>query len=266
MSFDYVTRCIRTAALQLDYFLVPWDTKILGVPVAQISELRVSDAVAAARDYEEFARWCASERIALCSCRLPAERVADSMFLEDRGFRTLELNYLPRLEELQSRSFPEDTLQVAAATEQDRELLADMAAQVFRHGRFHQDPRIDPALGDRRYRAWMWNAFERPTQRVLKCLLDDAVVGFFVVEAPQPGHCFWSLTGLAPGLQGRGLGKRVWHTLLRHHQAEGAHTVSTSISSHNVPVFNLYVALGFRFPAPSVTLQWCPRELSHPVQ
>ena len=57
--------------------------------------------------------------------------------------------------------------------------------------------RIDPALGDRRYRAWMWNAFERPTQRVLKCLLDDAVVGFFVVEAPQPGHCFWSLTGLA---------------------------------------------------------------------
>jgi hypothetical protein len=54
--------------------------------------------------------------------------------------------------------------------------------------------------------------------------------------------------------------------LLRHHQGEGAQTVSTSISSHNVPVFNLYVALGFRFPAPSVTLQWCPRELSHPVQ
>ena len=143
---------------------------------------------------------------------------------------------------------PQDTLQVAPATPQDRELLADMAAQVFRHGRFHQDPRIDPALGDRRYRTWMWNAFERPTQRVLKCLLDDAVVGFFVVESPQPGHCFWSLTGLAPGLQGRGLGKRVWQAMLRHHQAEGAHTVSTSISSHNVPVFNLYVALGFRFP------------------
>jgi len=112
----------------------------------------------------------------------------------------------------------------------------------------------------------MWNAFERPTQRVLKCLLDGAVVGFFVVEAPQAGHVFWSLTGLAPGLQGRGLGKRVWQAMLRHHQGEGAHTVSTSISSHNVPVFNLYVALGFRFPAPSVTLQWCPRELSHPVQ
>jgi ribosomal protein S18 acetylase RimI-like enzyme len=266
VSFEYQTRSIRTAALHLDYFLVPWDTQILGVPVAQISELRVSDPVVAAREYEEFALWCVHEGIALCSCRMPAERVADSIFLEERAFRTIELNYTPRLEQLQSRSLPQDTLQVATATTQDREQLADMAAQVFRHGRFHQDPRIDPALGDRRYRAWMWNAFERPTQRVLKCLLDGAVAGFFVVEAPQAAHTFWSLTGLAPGLQGRGLGKRVWQAMLRHHQAEGAQTVSTSISSHNIPVFNLYVALGFRFPAPSVTLQWCPRELSHPVQ
>jgi ribosomal protein S18 acetylase RimI-like enzyme len=266
VSFEYTTRSIRTAALQLDYFLVPWDTQILGVPVAQISELHVTDPVAAARDYEEFASWCAQESIALCSCRVPAERVADSIFLEERGFRYIELNYLPRLEQLQSRSLPQDTLRVAPATPQDRELLADMAAQVFRHGRFHQDPRIDPALGDRRYGAWMWNAFERATQRVLKCLLEDAVVGFFVVESPQAGYCFWSLTGLAPGLQGRGLGKRVWQTMLRQHQAEGVHTVSTSISSHNVPVFNLYVTLGFRFPKPSVTLQWCPRELSHPLQ
>jgi RimJ/RimL family protein N-acetyltransferase len=266
VSFDYTTRSIRTAALQLEYFLVPWDTEILGVPVAQIAEFRVTDAAAAVRDYEEFARWCTQEGIGLCSCRLPQERVADAIFLQERGFRSIELNYLPRIEQLQARSLPQDSLRIAPATLQDREAFADMAAQVFRHGRFHQDPRIDPALGDRRYRAWMWNAFERPTQRVLKCELSGAVFAFFVIESPEPGHCFWSLTGLAPGLQGRGLGKRVWQAMLRHHQAEGAHTVSTSISSHNVPVFNLYVALGFRFPAPSVTLQWCPRELSNPVQ
>jgi ribosomal protein S18 acetylase RimI-like enzyme len=258
VSFEYTSRSIRTAALQLDYFLVPWDTEILGMPVAQINELRVTDPVAAARDYEEFASWCAHERIALCSCRVPAQHVADSIFLEERGFRCIELNYLPRLERLQTRSLPQDTLRVASATPQDREVLADMAAQVFRHGRFHQDPRLDPALGDRRYRAWLWNAFERPAQRVLKCLQDETTVAFFVVESPQPGQCFWSLTGLAPGLQGRGLGKRVWQTMLRYHQTGGADTVSTSISSHNVAVFNLYVALGFRFPAPSVTLHWCP--------
>jgi ribosomal protein S18 acetylase RimI-like enzyme len=79
-----------------------------------------------------------------------------------------------------------------------------------------------------------------------------------VIEFPEPKHCFWSLIGLAPGLQGRGLGKRVWNAMLHQHRERGIDTVSTSISSHNVAVFNLYVALGFRFPAPSMTLQWRP--------
>jgi ribosomal protein S18 acetylase RimI-like enzyme len=180
------------------------------------------------------------------------------MFLEARGFRFIELNYLPRLENIQSRSFDASGINVIAAELADRDALAEMASQVFRHGRLHQDPRIDPELGDRRYRVWMTNAFQHPKQSVLKCMLDGAIVGFFVVEFPEPRHCFWSLIGLAPGLQGRGLGKRVWQAVLRHHQEQGIDAVNTSISSLNVPVFNLYVSLGFRFPQPSLTLQWLP--------
>jgi RimJ/RimL family protein N-acetyltransferase len=93
---------------------------------------------------------------------------------------------------------------------------------------------------------------------VLKCSLDGRIVGFFVIEARKHGDCFWSLNGLAPGSEGQGLGKRVWRSMLHWHRAAGVHTVSTSISSHNVAAFNLYVALGFRFPLPSMTLQWCP--------
>ena len=197
-----------------------------------------------------------ASRCARAACPPNASRTACSS--RSAPSAAIELNYLPRL----SRCSRTPGRRTRCRLRRRRRTIASCwqtwRAQVFRHGRFHQDPRIDPRLGDRRYRAWMRNAFERSTQRVLKCLLDGAAVGFFVVEAPQPGHCFWSLTGLAPGLQGRGLGKRVWQAMLRHHQGEGVHTVSTSISSHNVPVFNLYVALGFRFPAPSVTLQWCP--------
>lgn len=259
MNFDYRLETIRTPALSLDYYLVPWDTEILGKPVAQISELRVSEPEQAAIDYQGFADWCRRENIQLCACRLPADRILDSMFLEERGFRFIELNYLPRLANLQSGQFPADEkIVVMPAEDGDRSTLADMAAQVFRHGRLHQDPRVDPALGDRRYRIWMSNAFTHPKQRVLKCVLDDAIVAFFVVESPEPRHRFWSLIGLAPGLQGQGLGKRVWQAVLRHHQQENVELVSTSISSLNVPVFNLYVSLGFRFPPPSMTLQWRP--------
>lgn len=258
MNFDYRLETIRTPALTLGYYLVPWDTEIFGQPVAQISELRVIEPRQATIDYRVFADWCRRENIQLCACRLPAERIPDSMFLEERGFRFIELNYLPRLTNLQNGQFPASDISVLPADATDRTTLADMAAQVFRHGRLHQDPRVDPALGDRRYRTWMSNAFEHPKQQVLKCVLDGAIVGFFVVESPEPRHRFWSLIGLAPGLQGQGLGKRVWQAVLRYHQQQDVELVSTSISSLNVPVFNLYVSLGFRFPPPSMTLQWRP--------
>jgi ribosomal protein S18 acetylase RimI-like enzyme len=258
MQFDIDIESIRTPALHLEYHLVPWDSEIIGSPVAQIRELRVCDPAAAAHDYQTFVDWRERHGVQLCSCRLPAERLVDSMFLEAHDFRFIELNYLPRLTNLQARHFAETNIVIVPADQSDRELLADMAARTLRHGRFHQDPRIDAALGDRRYRVWMTNAFDRPQQQTLKCLLDGAIVGFFVVEQPAADHCFWSLVGLAPGLQGQGLGKRVWNAMLRYHRSAGIQIVSTSISSLNVAVFNLYVSLDFRFPAPSVTLQWTP--------
>jgi ribosomal protein S18 acetylase RimI-like enzyme len=255
--FEYRTEVIRTPALVLSHYLVPWDTAIIGAPVAQIDELEVTDVQQARRDYERFAEWCQREQVAVCACRLPADRLVESMLLEERGFRFVELNYQPRLTDLQTQPAADEGIVVADADELDREPLAAMAAEVFRYGRLHQDPRLGPALGNRRYRAWMSNAFANPRQRVVKCLLDDRIVAFFVVETPSPNHCFWSLVGLAPGLQSAGLGKRVWRAMLQWHRAAGVQTVSTSISSHNVPAFNLYVSLGFRFPQPTITLQWC---------
>lgn len=258
MKFDFTLESIRTPALELDYHLVPWDSEIFGAAVAQISRVEVQDAAYAALDYQQFVDWRSRHDVQFCACRVPHDRLAESMLLEADGFRFIELNYLPHLTDLQSRQFENLGIEIAPAVESDRETLADMAAKVLRHGRLHQDPRINPALGDKRYHVWMTNAFSRPTQTALKCMLDGRIVAFFVVERPEPSHCFWSLVGLAPGLQGRGLGKRVWNAMLRYHRDDGIETVSTSISSLNVVVFNLYVSLGFRFPAPSMTLQWRP--------
>ena len=258
MGFEYHVESIRTKALALDFYLVPWDTQILGVPVAQIASVRVEEPAQAAHDYGAFVDWCSRQRIALCSCRLPANRLADSMFLEERGFRFIELNYQPRLTHLLQSPASNEGISVARVEDPDRGQLVDMASRIFRNGRFHDDPRIGAKHGDRRYRTWMENAFSSPHQRALKCSLDGRIVGFFVVEEPERGHCFWSLNGLAPGCEGQGLGKRVWRSMLDWHRDEGMDTVSTSISSHNVAAFNLYVALGFRFPPPSLTLQWCP--------
>ena len=60
-----------------------------------------------------------------------------------------------------------------------------------------------------------------PGQRVLKCQMDGRIVAFMVVEQPTPASRFWSLVGLAPGLAGKGLGRRVWQAVLAFHHREG---------------------------------------------
>jgi ribosomal protein S18 acetylase RimI-like enzyme len=160
------------------------------------------------------------------------------------------------MNKLQEMELPDDEILIEPAADTDRMLLAEMAGSVFKHGRFHQDPGLGAALGNHRYRTWLLNAFELPHQEVLKCLLGGEVIAFFVVELPGQGHCFWSLIGLAPGMQGKGLGKRVWRSMMRKHQQEGIETISTSISSHNIAVVNLYVSLAFRFPVPYASFHW----------
>jgi RimJ/RimL family protein N-acetyltransferase len=263
MDFDYKLEKIHTNALTLDYFLVPWDTQILEQPVAEIRHLEVKEPEAASRDFGIFTTWCSEHAIKFTNCRIVHDQVVESMFLQAQGFRFIELNYRPRMNKLQVLELPDDEIVTEQAADADRVLLAEMAGSVFQHGRFHQDPQMGLALGNRRYKTWLLNAFESPHQQVLKCLLDHEIVAFFVVEYPEQGHCFWSLTGLAPGMQGKGLGKRVWRTMMRKHQQEGIETITTSISSHNTAVLNLYASLAFRFPTPYATFHLRPTNAQH---
>lgn len=255
--FNYVEERRESPALDLTYHLAPWDEPFLQGPAAAISEIRVRAGSEAADAFETFRSWCERNRVKLVSCRLPQSQLAECGFLEQQGFRFIELNYRPFLVGLEE--FKADrAVDVRQAGPEDLQEISAFASQIFTSGRFHLDPQVGPEIGNRRYGAWAANAFHHPGQRVLKCCMDGRTVAFMVVEQPTPESRFWSLVGLAPGLQGQGLGRRVWRAVIAFHRDEGAKEVSTSISSHNVAVHNLYASLGFRFPAPDITLHWCP--------
>jgi GNAT superfamily N-acetyltransferase len=255
------TPSLDTPSLRMRFRRAPGDELTVGAPVALIEAIEVLDLAAAATAFEAFRTWCEREGVVLASCRLGQERLLECGFLESRGFRFIELNYRPEVTALQAAATLEgpSRISVQAASVEDESEIAAMAGQVFRAGRFHSDPMIDPRIGDLRYRMWIHNAFRSQHQSVLKCVQDGRTVAFFVYETPATGRRFWSLVGLAPGLGGRGLGSEVWRAVLRWHRDEGVDSVATSISSLNVAVHNLYVKLGFRFPAPEITLHACPR-------
>jgi ribosomal protein S18 acetylase RimI-like enzyme len=260
MMFQHTEERLTTDALELRYHLTPWDIPILSANAAAISLIRIYEESAAGEDFSAFPDWCAEQQVVLVSCRLPQERVRECSFLEARGFRFIELNYRPRLSRLSTLSFDDvdRKIEITQADLADQPGIAEIAGKIYETGRFHVDPLLGPEIGSRRYQAWAWNAFHNPGQTVLKCMLQGRIVAFMVVEKPGPASRFWSLVGLAPGLAGQGIGRRVWRAVLDFHRREGVDEVSTSISSHNIPAHNLYVFLGFKFPAPAVTLHWCP--------
>jgi len=240
----------------MDYFLVPWDTEIIGLPVAEISRFEVTDAGTAGTHYAHFEKWCELQNIELCSCRLNHDRLVESLFLQEHGFRFIEINYRPEFHGLQQQRFSDESVEIEVAKADDQVCLAQMAAEIFKHGRFHQDISLGSTIGNERYKTWLINSFSHPSQVVYKCLIGREIAGFFVTEYSANKQCNWILIGLAPGFQGRGFGTRVWKAMMRFHQAEGMESIVTSITSHNTAVFNLYVKLGFRFPAPQVTFHW----------
>jgi hypothetical protein len=254
---SFVEERFESAGLDMTYHLAPWDKPVFPGNTAVISSIRVRPEADLEPAFESFREWCAAHDIRLVNCRLPQDQLVECGFLEARGFRFIELNYRPTLVGL-GRFSDDEAISIRPALPSDAAEITDFAGRIFDTGRLHVDAQVGSEIGNRRYAAWAANAFDNPAQNVLKCLMDGRTIAFMVVEQPTATSRFWSLVGLAPGLAGQRLGTRVWQAMLAFHHREGVREVCTSISSHNTAAHNLYVSLGFRFPAPTITLHWCP--------
>lgn len=254
-SFRVDVERIGHGQSRIAFHLVPWDAELLGYPVAQLLEFIAHDHGTGLVLLEKFDIWSADNGIRFTCCRTPQGHLLAAQLLQDMGFRFIELNYRPVKAGLQATDceLADDSLTFETANPRDRDELVEIATSTFSHGRFHQDPALGPDLGNRRYGQWMANAFDLEHQTVVKCSNEGSIVGFFVVEEPNQDHYFWSLVGLAPGMEGRGLGTRMCSSMMQWLKRRGAQSLETSISSHNTPVLNLYVKLGWRFPDPLVT-------------
>jgi GNAT superfamily N-acetyltransferase len=251
IEFHIDTSCLRLSAEEM-----PWDSAIFGARVVQIKNIEVLDDTGAIADFTHYAKWIKAEQIRIVSCRLAHDRLRDSIFLESHDFRFIEMVLHPRLDNLKNHNFPRDDLLVIPAEEADMDELQSIAERAFSFERFHIEPRLSSQFGDLRYGSWVRNCLNHLSQRLLKILDGERLIGLFVIEIRSDQSAYWHLTAIAPEWQGQGYGSRVWLKMLAYCKAQGAYSVSTTISARNTPVLNLYSHLQFRFMPPEMTFHW----------
>jgi RimJ/RimL family protein N-acetyltransferase len=178
------------------------------------------------------------------------------MALEDAGFRFIEMVYRLRLESFERIEPPREFVQVSPASQSDLSAIEELAYAAFTTGRFLLDRRLPPYLSNRRYATWVRNSANAPGHTILKAEVDGELVGFFIIEDRSDGAVYWHLTAIAPAWQGRGIGSSLWRTILLKHRAEGATSVETTISGHNLAILNLYERLGFSYSSAQMTFHW----------
>lgn len=247
---------LQTESLRLAWARTPWDDAVCGFPVFQITDFLVTGTEANA-DFRIFERKRDDADVGLVSCRLPHDRLRESILLEDRGFRFIELVFRPEFDLSRFQQHVEaGELTVSRSTNEELPFLLAAAGQVFRNERFHVDPRLDPLAGDRRYQNWVASSHRHASQELYVVKSASQWVAFFVTEMLADGTCYWHLNAVSPQMQGRAYGRSAWIAMLRQAREAGAARVRTSIVARNFRVLNLYARLGFTFPAPLMTFHW----------
>lgn len=266
-DFPVIRNEITIDGAQASFYLIPWDTEIFGVPVAQLELRNVENPQAGEVLMLQFQAWCAENDVHLCSVKCPQDQTREVFFLQEHDFRVVEIAYTPEMKCLQDIDIMETSLHVEPAFAEDEERLVALAGIVFDKGRFIADPRIGAELSNKRYATWLRNSFKSSCQKVEKIVdREDELVGFFVTETLINDTEYWHLTALVPEVIGTGISKSVWSTMMAQAQENGATCIRTSISSHNIAVHNLYIALGFRMNSPCTLLHWLRKDLPNVLQ
>lgn len=255
---------LRLPSAQIEWYLVPWDSEIMGFPVGQICGFELFEGYDSDLLAEALYTSLSHEDLILVNIRLPVNCLEKTIILEKAGFRFIEITYKPHFSDLLNwePASIESEVEIIPATPGCLPQIRKIAECAFTHERFHVDPRLNPELGNIRYGNWAEKAYYNPVQSLYAFKDNDAIMGFFVTENLSEKHVYWHLTALAPSYQKRGLGGTVWEKMMHLHQQQGFSQITTCITARNLSAMNLYRKLNFRFTKLEMGFHFLANEVS----
>lgn len=243
-----------------------WLASILGRPAARLAIHGVNlPDLSQLRAAIESKSWIAAagcdEPSCFVDCKVDASRVDQVNCLSDLGMKVVDVNVTAEL--VQSPGLPRSAekppgIQVIesqqAAPLQLSEVL-DLSATAFRYSRFHLDPQLDNAYANHLKRDWLENSIAGNRGDRVWLAIDetDRVSGFLTSLLPQSRRgesdsaiAVIDLIAVAPGAQGRGVGRTLTNAFIDHYASKGVSRFRVGTQVANLPAQRLYQSLGFR--------------------
>ena len=229
----------------------PWDSEILGVPVARVLDLC---------DPCTVTEQCIKHGVRYLFAKIPWSNTRAIQSFQDDGFQAICSEIEMRLSHTPTilPSSPSSPLSFRMATLPDEEELREIALTSFSYSRFHCDPTIPVKTADSSRADWISNVLHG--RRGMPCEIHllttkECLVGF-VVCAVQEREGIIDLIAVRPDLRGHGHGKAL---CLRGAGRLGQHCshIRAIVNSANIPALRTYLSAGFR-PTVSqlVTRKW----------
>jgi len=236
--------------------MVPWDTVAFGFPVAQVDTIEIFDPACAVSDFLRMKKWADSNRIDMIACRLPHDKLRESMFLEEQGFRFVEMLYPAELAVQEPKETTWNRLEARLAEGDDLNDVLAVAGTVFRTERYYCDPRLNPEASDNRYCNWVKSTVGHHSQQLYVVKDGPEIVAFFVTEMMADACWYWHLNAVSPAYQGKGVGFAAAQKMIGIAIEKKARRIQTAFTARNHRALNLNARIGYRFLPPLMTFHW----------
>ncbi len=225
---------------------LPWDTEVLGVPSARISDFLLSAEYAEGTSagealLREAIRWLRERGVQFVDCRLDARDLCAAHSLEAGGFRWMESTLLYAYSSKMDTLFEApETCEVRLPTEEDLPFIRRVAGMAFTKDRFHRDPHIPTERANLFHQEWAVNAALGKRGGMALVSFEGRPIGFHTFYIDEEFNAFsdekvgvLELIALIPHPRAKYLWENLIHRLIVEGMARGLSIVESRTQVHN---------------------------------
>lgn len=237
---------LEAGANVIEARLTPWDERALGYVTAEITRLDAATAIDATALLNQAEAWARQLDVHYLFGRIDANAHVLRAALLGGDFQFVETSLtVSRSGMGQLPTVPRGMLPtLRPAVTSDITLLRSIAADDFVHGRFLEDPAIDPAHARLRTANWVEDLVNANLVQTAESR--GRIIGFHAERVfPDEHRAELLLTGAAAPYAM--LAMPLWVTALESLASRDIQRCTTLVSAANTGIINLYARLGFQF-------------------